>query len=346
MANAFRVSKKGAFKMYSVPDIMRQTINLKMLSEDGIFYNGECFSKMYHLQIDSQEKIPFEGFFALLRKENIRFQCRKEYPDGKNYLTLFCQETMVDKNIPEFFRELEQMLSNQIIAAKVPVKVLPIDGNTRLRMLHVMLMNERKSIPANYLVASSWLKDLKMSQISWKDAGKFKRKGEYQKVYLICTISEECEELYSSIEKIPGISLIISEFSAISDSSVIKRMESLYLDIKTVFAKLRKRNPDLYNAYVNGAKVDTYGYTLAGMLVLLSSPTEDKLRDSEYLLLQEAKANHYQMVTLYGKQRSSYLSMLPAGTYPIQTRIHPTDEVIEFFPFIYEITGRENANGI
>lgn len=342
MANAFKAYKKGQLfendiKMYTVPDIMRQTTNIKLISADGIFFDGTYFNKMYFLQPESSGKIPFEGIFALLRKENVRFQCRKEYPDGKNYLTLFYQGNVSDEKAFKFFTEMEQKIAEQIFAARLPLKLIPVDADTRLRMLHIMAMNERKPLENNYLSGDQWLKDLRMPQISWtKTPDKFKRKGEFQKIFLLCTISAECENLYSSIEAIPGVSMMVSEFSAISDSLVIKHMASLYLDVNTVYAKLRKRNPDLYNAYANGAQVDTYGYSFSGMLLLLSSPTEDMLRDNEYLLQQDAKSKKYQVIPLYGSQRENFLCMLPTGSFPLQTRVYPTDTAIEFFPYIYE----------
>lgn len=346
MARAFKVYRKGQLfgndEVYTVPDIMRQVTNIRLISADGIFFDGVYFSKMYFLQPESIGKISFEGIFALLRKENVRFQCRKEYPDGKNYLTLFYQENVQEGKIIRFFDEMEEKILEQIFAAKLPLKLISVDANTRLRMLHAMSMNDRKPLENDYLSGGMWLKDLRMSQINWaRVPDGFKKKGEFQKIFLLCTISAECENLYSSIESVPGISMIVSEFSAISDSLVIKHMESLYLDVNTVYAKLRKRNPDLYNAYVNGAKVDTYGYSFSGMLLLLSSPTEDMLRDSEYLLQQNAKRNKYQVISLYGSQRENFLCMLPTGSFPLQTRVYPTDVAIEFFPYIYEHPERE-----
>lgn len=337
MSNVFKTFRKGQKEMYAVPDIMKQTTNIKLVSADGIFFDGTYFNKMYFLQTSSFHKVPFEGIFALLRKENVRFQCRKEYPEGKNYLTLFYKGNISDENIFNLFAATEQKISEQIFATGLPLKLISIDTNTRLKMLHVMTMNERKPLENDYLSGGTWLKDLKMPQINWeKNPDRFKRKGEFQKIFMICTISAECEALYASIEAIPGIRMIVSEFSAISDSLVIKHMESLYLDVNTVYAKLRKRNPDLYNAYVNGAKVDTYRYSFSGMLLLLSSPTEDILRDNEYLLHQAAKSRKYQVISLYGSQRENFLGILPTASYPLQTRVHPTDEAIEFFPYIYE----------
>lgn len=348
MANVFKICRKGQLEMYTVPDIMRKFTNIKMISLDGIFFDGTYLNKMYYLQVNSQEKISFEGIFALLRKENVRFQCRKEYPDGKNYLTIFYPKNAVDEKCSMFFQEIEQKILNQIHAAGLSLDLISVDANTRLRMLHIMTMNERKSLEKNYLSGGAWLKDLRMSKINWtKNPDNFKHKEEFYKIYLICTISAECEKLYSSIESIPGIRMIISEFSAISDSLVINYMGSLYLDVEVIYSKLRKRNPDLYNAYVNGVKVDTYGYSFAGMLILLSSPTEDILRDNEYLLQQAAKSNFYQVISLSGSQKENYLCMLPTGSYPIQTRIHPTDEAIEFFPYICETLERkEDLNGV
>ena len=337
MANVFKAYRKGQAEMYTAPDIIRQTTNIKLVSTDGIFFDGTCFNKMFFLQTETTGKIPFEGIFALLRKENARFQCRKEYPDGKNYLTVFYKGNTPDEEMSQFFSEMEKKISGQIYAAGLPLKLIPVDTNTRLKMLHIMAMNERKPLEDNYLSGGIWLKDLRMSQINWTSMpDKFKRKGEFQKIFLLCTISAECENLYSSVESIPGVSMIVSEFSAISDSLVIKHMESLYLDVDTVYARLRIRNPDLYNAYVNGAKVDTYGYSFSGMLLLLSSPTEDILRDSEYLLQQDAKLKKYQVISLYGSQRENFLCMLPTGSFPLQTRVYPTDTAIEFFPYIYE----------
>jgi len=337
MPKAFKALRKGLAEMYTVPDIMKQATNIKLVSADGIFFDGTYFNKMYFLQTASQNRVPFEGIFALLRKENVRFQCRKEYPDGKNYLTLFCKGEIPDESILTFFAAMEQKVSKQIFAAGLPLKLISIDTDTRLKMLHAMTMDERKPLEKNYLSGGMWLKDLRMPQINWaKSHDCFLHKGDFQKIFMICTISAECESLYLSIEAIPDIRLIVSEFSAISDSLVIKHMESLYLDVNTVYAKLRKRNPDLYNAYVNGAKVDTYGYSFSGMLLLLSSPTKDMLRDNEYLLQQAAKSGKYQVISLYGSQRENFLSMLPTASFPLQTRVHPTDAAIEFFPYVSE----------
>lgn len=335
MANKFTSVKKGSIKIYRVPDVIRQASGVLEIAENGTVYDGKYYNNMYQIKKLEDTEISFEKTYAKLRNKNAKYKITLEKPEMTYYLTLYSDKSNIDEAL-EHLDELEKLVQRDSM-----IRLDRMDGDERLKLLHVMCMNERKPALENYFKPGSWLKDIRMlNNIFRKDKSMFQLKEEYCKVYSICTINngdESSENMYRSLAMLPDVKFITSDFDSIPDEYVVRQMKDKYLDADVIISRNRRKYPELYNAYVNGSDedTDTRAYTLGGITIMFATNTVDKLQECEYSLLSCSKKENFDVVTLYGHQKEAYASLFSLTARRLSNRIHPTDEAIDFFPAFY-----------
>lgn len=328
--DTFTIIKNKNGEWYKSPDTLYQITGIRQITKAGIFSDGKKSNMMYKLIKSQESRIDFEPIFAFLRKEEIHYQvqCNLQSDLYNEYYLIISFDNIDSEYFNKVFHELQSLL----IKFHLSIELVPVKAQERFKIIHEMAIGKKVDSEQNYLISSSWIEEIKMKDVNFqKDKSLFVLNHEYYRVYMIVKASATMFETICSLD---GVSFILTEFNSVKDYIVLNHMKTLYLDVDQVISRHRKKYPALYDICVNGKQEDTLNYTMAGTLLLMKADIKEDLDDNEYVLLEKAQKENFEVISLYGCQKENFIKLFPIGTNFLQLRMNSTDEAIDFFPFI------------
>lgn len=338
MGNSFKRIKK--MSCYKIPDQLTACTGIWFCDDNGIFFDKKQYSKMFVLsQSQTEDNVSFASSFALLRLESVRYQVRKNYVDSISYLTLYIDALKVKSFIDAeaYFQDIVYKIEQ---VENEGIEIIPVDCNSRFDIMYRFIHPAAPAdgdLPRNYFARDikKWFRDFQL-QLQHIDCCTnkdwFVFHGQYCRIYMITKGSDTMNDCLKAQK---GIVYVASEIAGISDESVVRAMKSLYLDAEQVVSRLMKKNPELYDLYINGSKQDSMFYTMAGSLVLFADDIQENLEEHNREFTITAADQGLDIIPVYGEYQRELLKQLyPISMKCIPTRVVRTESAINFCKYI------------
>lgn len=343
----FKIVRKNTNKSYKVPWELEQLLHIKVCGENGIFFDGEYYSRTFLLTLtESVHAGNLKECMQALRYYDTDLQflyCRNQ---KELYLTIRTEAENFDDACIQI-EKLEKCVRDVLVRQEA-ADMKEIDGNDRLRLIHGILktgLSDTSINVSDYFHFTDWKTELQRK--AYMDAGRELIKCEqgFLGVYFVQSFSkEQARELYEQLLIQPNCIYLQTTYESISDEAVAAKLNSMCMGYEKELNQIKKRDPHWYQALTGKTEnmENQRMFTYCSVKYAMLFPTEGAAQHyTEKLAEMEQKYSCRILPYLRKKQYVLYDLLPLLNTKKIQGRVTRTSNAANFLPFYVPLYERE-----